>query len=169
MLVGDSKVLKIVVVVVFAVNIEKYSSKSENFEGYLILYLTGVLSVRPKLSERKKADHWFLAAVGLALVPRTIIEDTWAEIMDLYTPDHAGATEFNDYLVQTYVDSDVSLFNAQTWNVNDAIQNNLPRTNNHVEGYNKRLESNFPVHPHIYEFVRLLRDEHSFQHHQAEA
>ncbi|CAF4661330.1 unnamed protein product, partial [Didymodactylos carnosus] len=42
-------------------------------------------------------------------------------------------------------------------------------TNNHVEGYNKRLESNFPVHPHIYEFVRLLRDEHSFQHHQAEA
>ncbi|CAF1016268.1 unnamed protein product, partial [Didymodactylos carnosus] len=60
--------------------------------------------------------------------------------IDLYTPDHAGATEFNDYLVQTYVDSDIGLFNAQTWNVKDAIQNNLPRTNNHVEEYNKRLE-----------------------------
>ncbi|CAF0929108.1 unnamed protein product [Didymodactylos carnosus] len=65
--------------------------------------------------------------------------------MDLYTPDPAGAKELNDYLVQIIIYHD------------------------HVEGYNKRLDSNFPVHSHIYEYVRLLRDEHVFQHHQAAA
>ncbi|CAF4715359.1 unnamed protein product, partial [Rotaria socialis] len=36
------------------------------------------------------------------------------------------------------------------------------------EGYNSRLGSLFPVHPHIYKFIELLRDEHLFQHHHAE-
>ncbi|CAF0892755.1 unnamed protein product [Didymodactylos carnosus] len=86
--------------------------------------------------------------------------------MDLYTADDANATEFNDYLVQTYID--ISLYGINIWNVHDAIINDLPRTNNHVEGYNSRLESNFPKHPHIYHFIELLRDEHLYQHDRAE-
>ncbi|CAF1278504.1 unnamed protein product, partial [Didymodactylos carnosus] len=56
----------------------------------------------------------------------------------------------------------------ETWNANNDILNDLSRTNNHVEGYNSRLDSIFPLHPHIFEFVELLRDEHVYQHHQAE-
>ncbi|CAF4441625.1 unnamed protein product, partial [Didymodactylos carnosus] len=67
---------------------------------------------------------------------------------------------------QTYID--ISLYGINIWNVHVAIVNDLPRTNNHVEGYNSRLESNFPKHPHIYHFIELLRDEHLYQHHRAE-
>ncbi|CAF1260506.1 unnamed protein product [Didymodactylos carnosus] len=108
----------------------------------------------------------FLGAIGLALIPADIVESTWTDIMDLHTPDDVNATEFNDYLFQTYVD--ISLYGINIWNVHDAIINDLPRTNNHVEGYNRRLESNFPKHPHIYHFIELLRDEHLYQHHRAE-
>ncbi|CAF1450101.1 unnamed protein product, partial [Didymodactylos carnosus] len=90
--------------------------------------------------ERKQVDHWFLGAIGLALIPADIVESTWVDIIYLHTPDYVGAVTFNDYLVQTYVDKDVSLFEIETWNANNAILNDLPRTNNHVEGYNSRLE-----------------------------
>lgn len=88
--------------------------------------------------------------------------------MDEYTPNHAARITFNDYIVSTYVDSTSCRFPRNLWNVNDAIINNLPRTNNHVEGYNSRLGSVFPVHPHIFRFIELLREEHLFQHHHAE-
>ena len=55
--------------------------------------------------EKKRADHWFLAPIGLALIPPELVESTWAEVMDEYTPEHVTAIKFNDYLVSTYVDS----------------------------------------------------------------
>ncbi|CAF1475340.1 unnamed protein product [Rotaria magnacalcarata] len=88
--------------------------------------------------------------------------------MDEYTPNHHSNIKFNDYMVSTYVDCTSCRFSIGLWNVNSALINNMPRTNNHVEGYNSRLGSLFPVHPHIYRFIELLRDEHLFQHHHAE-
>ena len=41
-------------------------------------------------------------------------------------------------------------------------------TNNAAEGYNYRMFTIFPPHPHIYEFIRRLKDEHEYQHHKAE-
>jgi hypothetical protein len=54
------------------------------------------------------------------------------------------------------------------WNVYDNIRDQLPRTNNAAEGYNHRMSTIFPPHPHIYEFIRRLKDEHEFQHHKSE-
>ncbi|CAF2885305.1 unnamed protein product [Rotaria sp. Silwood2] len=85
-----------------------------------------------------------------------------------YTPNHGSRIKFNDYMVSTYVDCASSRYPIDLWNVNNALVNNIPRTNNHVEGYNIRLGSLFPVHPHIFRFNELLRDEHLFQHHHAE-
>jgi hypothetical protein len=31
--------------------------------------------------EKKRADHWFLAAIGLALIPPELVERTWTKIM----------------------------------------------------------------------------------------
>ncbi|CAF1549953.1 unnamed protein product [Adineta ricciae] len=118
--------------------------------------------------DKKKANQWFLSAIGLALIPPNIIENTWTMAMDESTPDHHSSIKFNDYLVSTYVDSSSSRFHFNTWNVNDAIVNNMPRMNNHVEGYNNILGTLFPIHPHTYRFIELLRDEHLFQQHQAE-
>ena len=88
--------------------------------------------------------------------------------MNQYTPDHVSSTKFNDYIVSTYVDCTSSHYPLHLWNVNNALVNNIPRTNDRVEDYDNRLGWLFPVHPHIYRFVELLRDEHLFQHHHAE-
>ena len=118
--------------------------------------------------ERQQAENWFNAAVGLALIPPALIASTWVEAMDELTPDHRGATKFNDYLVNTYLDQQSSHFAVDIWNVHHAITENLPRTNNSAEGYNNRLSNTFPTHPHIYRFIELLRVEHVFQQHKAE-
>ena len=118
--------------------------------------------------EQKKGTSWFLSAIGLALVPSFLVEKIWAETMDEFTPEHQSSIKFNDYMVSTYVDVTSSRFSLDLWNVNDAIIKKFPRTNNHVEGHNGRLGSLFPVHPHIYRFIELLRDESIFQHHLAE-
>ena len=119
--------------------------------------------------ENKKADHWIQGAIGLALIPPTLVERTWVSLMDEYTPDgYDTASQFNDYMVSTYVENGSARFGVDLWNVYDAIENHYPRTNNHVEGYNRRMKAEFPKHPHIYQFIDILRNEHEYQHHVAE-
>ena len=71
-------------------------------------------------------------------------------------------------MVSNYVDSASSRYSIELWNVHDALVKDLSRTNNYVEGYNSRLGSLFPVHPHIFLFIECLRNEHLFQRHLAE-
>ncbi len=118
--------------------------------------------------ERQKASNWFYAAIWLALIPPSLVADTWVQTMDDFTPDHGSATKFNDYVVTTYIDSSSCNFSINIWNVHDAVAQNLPRTNNGVEGYNNLVGNIFPTHPHIYRFIELLRVEHAFQQHKAE-
>jgi len=119
--------------------------------------------------EHKKADHWILGAIGLALIPKTLVESTWVSLMDEYTPDnYSTASQFNDFMVSTYVENGSARFSKDIWNVYEAIANHHPRTNNHVEGYNRRMKSEFPTHPHIFQFIDILRGEHEYQHHLAE-
>ncbi|CAF1344574.1 unnamed protein product [Rotaria sordida] len=116
--------------------------------------------------DKKRADHWFLAAVGLALIPPSLVESVWTEAMDAYTPESRNAEEFNDYIVENYVCQESARFTVDIWNVYNNIRNKLPRTNNAVEGYNYRMSTIFSQHPHIYDFIRRLKDEHEYQHHK---
>lgn len=84
------------------------------------------------------------------------------------TPNHVAGGKFNDYIVSAYVDNSSCRYLINLWNMNDALMNNMPRTNNHVEEYNSRLCSLFPTHPHIIRFIELLRDKNLFQLHQTE-
>jgi hypothetical protein len=133
---------------------------------YLLRKVEGDNSISD--DERQKAANCFYAAIGLALIPPLLVADTWVQAMDEFTPEHRLATKFNDYLVNTYIDSSSCHFSIKIWNVHDAIVQNLPRTNNSVEGYNSRVGKVFPTHPHIYRFIELLRFEHVFQQHKAE-
>ncbi|CAF1281295.1 unnamed protein product [Rotaria sordida] len=117
----------------------------------------------------KKADHWLLGAIGLALIPPSLVETTWVSLMDEYTPnDYHTASQFNNFMVSTYVENGSARFSVDIWNVYDAIVNRRPRTNNHVEGYNRRMKAEFSTHPYIYQFIDTLRMEHEYQHHVAE-
>jgi len=74
--------------------------------------------------------------------------------MDEYTPDdYYAASQFNDFMVSAYVENGSVRFGVDIWNAYEAIVNHLPRTNNHVEGNNRRIEAEFPTHPHIYQFM----------------
>ena len=77
------------------------------------------------------------------------MEKAWTEAMNEYTSDHVSSIKFNDYIASTYVDCTSSHYPLHLWNVNNTLVNNIPRTNNRVEGYNNRLGSLFPVYPHI--------------------
>ncbi|CAF4181704.1 unnamed protein product, partial [Rotaria sordida] len=88
--------------------------------------------------------------------------------MDNYTPDNGGGTTFNDYIVSTYIDYSSARFVYDLWNMHSEIIERVPRTNNHVEAFNKRMNSVFPTHPHIFNFIQCLRQEHEHQHHRAE-
>ena len=37
-------------------------------------------------------------------MPPEHIQNTWVDLMNHHTPDHAGGTTFNDYIVSNYVD-----------------------------------------------------------------
>jgi hypothetical protein len=37
-----------------------------------------------------------------------------------------------------------------------------------LEEFNRRMNSIFPTHPHIYNFIKCLGEEHEFQHHRVE-
>ncbi|CAF3003323.1 unnamed protein product [Rotaria socialis] len=126
------------------------------------------LNGEPFLLIDEISNDWFLCAIGLALIPQHLVERIWTDATDESTPHHHSSVKFNDYLVSTYVDSSSCRYPIHLWNVNDAVVNNLPRTNNHVEGYNSRLGTLFPTHPHIFRFIELLCDEHIFQHHHSE-
>ncbi|CAF1362309.1 unnamed protein product [Rotaria sordida] len=106
--------------------------------------------------DKKRADHWFLAAVGLALILASLVESVWTEAMDAYTPESRDTQEFNDYMMANYVCQESARFTIDIWNVYDNIRNKLPRTHNAVEGYNYRMSSVFPQHLHIYDFIRRL-------------
>ncbi|CAF4710724.1 unnamed protein product, partial [Rotaria sp. Silwood2] len=118
--------------------------------------------------QREHSGYWFNGAIGLALIPPQLIQNTWVDLMDNFTPDTAGGTAFNDYIVSTYIDYSSARFICDLWNVHSEIVERFPRTNNHVEAFNKRMNSIFPTHPHIFNFIQCLRQEHEFQHHRAE-
>ena len=88
--------------------------------------------------------------------------------MDLYTPQHRNLSKFNDYMTETYVHGSVSQFYIELWNVHEAIIKKIPRTNNHVDGLNRRLNTQLPTHPHIFHFVEHLREEHIYQQHKSQ-
>ena len=98
----------------------------------------------------------------------SLIDKTWTAAIDEKTPTHRSSVKFNDYMVSNYIDSTSSRYSIELWNVHDALVKDLPQTNNHVEGYNSRLGSLFPIHLHIFRFIECLRDEHLFQHHLTE-
>ncbi|CAF2863139.1 unnamed protein product [Rotaria sp. Silwood2] len=120
--------------------------------------------------DHKKADRWVLGAIDLALIPPSLVETTWVSLMNDYTPkNYQTASQFNDFMVSTYVENGSTRFGVDIWNVYEAIVNRRLRTNNHVEGYNRQMKAEFPIHPHIDQFIETLRMEHEYQHHIAEA
>jgi hypothetical protein len=70
--------------------------------------------------------------------------------------------------VSAYVESELVRFDVDIWNVYECIASRLPRTNNHVEGYNRRMNVQYATYPHLFQVVEILWAEHEYQYHAVE-
>ena len=53
------------------------------------------------------------------------------------------------------------LFPHEVWNINSPINNYLPRTNNSVEGFNRKMQSAVGAcHPNLWRFLNVLKREY---------
>jgi hypothetical protein len=96
---------------------------------------------------------------ALAFMPPQEISKLWVMIMDDYQ-DIDNIQEFYDYITSTWIDND-SLFDYTLWNYYDFKS---LRTNNSVEGWHHRLNSdlNNVVHPHFYVFIRAIQNDFAY-------
>ena len=54
------------------------------------------------------------------------------------------------------------MFNKEFWNVQHAVTNGLPETNNHVEGFNNRLKHAIGCsHPSVSMLIDILKQEYN--------
>ena len=55
------------------------------------------------------------------------------------------------------------LFPHAVWNVKDRVDDGLPCTNNHLEGWHRHMQSNVGAyHPNLWTFLRVLQREQAF-------
>ena len=105
---------------------------------------------------------------ALSFVP---VQDTVAAFDRL--SQHCGNAEqaILNYFENTYVGEVRGgqrlppIFPHVLWNVNSRVQNNLPRTNNHLEGWHTRFSNMFNYdHPSIWEFIDGLKRDNAYNH-----
>ena len=60
---------------------------------------------------------------------------------------------------------DIPMFPIEAWNMYERTLDELPRTNNHMEGWHKRFQNTCScAHPDIWKFIKLLQGEESLVH-----
>ena len=99
------------------------------------------------------------------------IEDHQINLEILQTNQSAGSFLDEISKWQTtlqHVEASSVRYRSEIWNVHELLVNKLPPANNHVECLNQRLKCQLAVHPHIFNFIELLLEEHEYQHHKSE-
>ena len=97
---------------------------------------------------------------ALAFMPVSEINNLWCEIMDKF--DHIPRSEdFFNYYTDTWIEDDC-LFPRHLWNYYNF---NGPRTNNGLEGWHHRLNSNIATsNPNLYVVIDELKKRLCLQH-----
>jgi hypothetical protein len=91
--------------------------------------------------------------IGLALVPIEEVENVFCLLCE-EKPKYQQLELFADYVLETYIETNV--FPPFLWNYYD---HDGKRSNNDIEGYNKKLNNFFPNHPNIWVFITKLQAE----------
>ena len=91
--------------------------------------------------------------------------DIEREIRDTY--DINGVDVILDYFEDNYIGRqrrgrprDIAMFPIEIWNMHHRTQDDLPRTNNHIEGWHRRFACNCDCcHPTVWKLVRAFQRE----------
>ena len=104
----------------------------------------------------------------MAFIPLADVEEAYEELTD----DDEIPGEFISYFDVNYMGvvrghgrrrrRERPLFPMTIWNVNSRVVNNLPRTNNALEGYHSSLKFSLgATHPNIWRLIKSLKHETS--------
>ena len=107
---------------------------------------------------------------ALAFLPEDEVIDGFNTLQD-YLPDNARP--ILQYFENNYIGDERDngngrrnpLFPIPVWNMHQRTLDNLPRTNNHVEGWHRRFQSDVGAyHPNIWKFLEVLKREEALTH-----
>lgn len=100
---------------------------------------------------------------ALAFVP---VNDVITAFEALQDDAPAELTPILDYFEDSYVgrfrrrNRAQPLFAVETWNISNRVRDQLPRTNNHVEGFHRKMVAALTsYHPCLWKFLDVLRKE----------
>ena len=113
---------------------------------------------------------------ALAFVPQNHVVEAFEELQES-SPDELGP--IIDYFEDTYIgrkrrrNRAPPMFRHETWNMNERAANELPKTNNKVEGWHRKMVSAVnSCHPNFWHFLEVLKKEQTLSNvvmNQAEA
>ena len=123
------------------------------------------------LQERYRMDEDLAVKIrmlpALAFVPpRDVVESF--ETLQENAPDEM--MPLIDYFEDTYIGRlrrrgqgrGAPFFAIDLWNVHGQVENDLPRTNNSIEGWHRKMQSAVSAHhPNIWRFLGILKREHN--------
>ncbi|XP_076036661.1 uncharacterized protein LOC143022389 [Oratosquilla oratoria] len=112
---------------------------------------------------------------ALAFGPIATVTDAFELLCDNNTFLHA-AQEVVDYFEDTWIGRPnrrngrrPPLFRHDMWNMYSRVLDDLPKTNNSLEGWHRRFETEVGVHhPNIWRFIKCLQKEQGFNEVQTE-
>jgi hypothetical protein len=122
------------------------------------------------LQERYRTDEDLALTTrmlpALAFVPANQVVDSF-ETLQEQAPDEL--TPVMDYFEDNYIGRlrrqgrrAAPTFAIAVWNVHNQVEENLPRTNNSVEGYHRKMQTAVSAHhPNIWRFLNILKREQS--------
>ena len=112
------------------------------------------LGLRVAYRSDEEAKQFLRTTAALAFVPIRFVRLAWQGIKASAPTHLPRIEEFVEYFESTWL---VGNFPVQMWNV---YENEDYRTNNHLEGWHKRLKCLVgKSHPNIYEFVEVMKKE----------
>ena len=121
------------------------------------------------LQDRYQNDEDFALSIrmiaALAFVPSEKVIESFKTLQESLSEEFATVM---DYFEDNYIGRlrrnrrAVAVFETSIWSVHSRVANSLPRTNNAVEGWHRKMQSAVSCHhPNIWSFLRILKREQS--------
>ncbi|CAF1098272.1 unnamed protein product [Brachionus calyciflorus] len=105
-----------------------------HFGQNIMKYLSSI-GLKSNYIEDTDFKQWINSIFALALCPLNKLDDQWEKCLNNQPKNVLRIEEFLDYFVDNYFEGD---FPKEMWN--HFGNENLPRTNNNLEGYNGKLK-----------------------------
>ena len=116
------------------------------------------LGFKTLYGENDQIRKWFQKVFAMTLIPPSAVDEYWEDVIIVeyitLKDTYPKLTNFIEYIINNYFEGS---FPKSMWNHFETVGN---RTNNHLEGYNKKLKNFMGAKsPNIFKSVHLFQEE----------